>query len=169
MRVGDAMGPAIATVEMRTPIEDVADLMRSLHCDVLPVDDDGSFAGLITANDVLLALVSPPVADGTGLSQTMRGAPVHDRAMISSDATIDEAVRRMAELHVDHLGVVEEGSVVGILRLADLAPALRGPRTSIRIRTVHLTQGARARMTALLARAGAWLDDRRATGDRTTA
>ena len=134
MRITEAMAPVVATIEAATPLEGVADLMRARHCDVLPVTDKGEFIGLITAQDVLLALVAPVTASSKTSAQVVRSAPVHEKAMIGATATTDAAVRKMAEMHLDHLAVVDGQEVVGMVRLADLAPMLHGPGPTMRDR-----------------------------------
>lgn len=159
MRVRDVMEPAAATIEADTPVEGVADLMRARHCDVLPVAERGRFLGLITADDVLLALVAPPAAGTTTSAQVVRRAPIHDRVMISGDESVSEAARMMASLHADHLAVVDGQEVIGLIRLADVAPRL-GPGGAVRSVLLRPAGALRHRLAAMWQRVTHWIEGR---------
>lgn len=130
MDVRTAMDPAAIPVEAATPLEHVADLMRARGADVLPVTDHGEFVGLVTARDVLLSLAAPPAVAGVLPTQMMRTLPSHGAAWIAADAPVTDAAHLMATLHVDALAVLDDGAVVGLIRLCDLAPLLHGPMAS---------------------------------------
>ena len=128
MDVRDAMNPAVITVHTGAALEQVADLMRARGTDLLAVTDDGRFIGLVRATDVLLQLSAPPAAGGSRPTQLMRGMPTHAGAAIREDAPVVDAAHLMASLHVDALAVLDEqGQVVGVIRVGDLAPLLHGP------------------------------------------
>lgn len=128
MDVSEAMNPAVTTVHAGTALEEVADLMRARGTDLLAVSDDGRFAGLVRATDVLLQLAAPPAAGGSRPSQLMRSMPTHPGAAIQQDAPVTDAAHLMATLHVEALAVLDDdGRVVGLIRLGDMAPSLHGP------------------------------------------
>ena len=104
MVVRDAMNPAVTAVGAGTGLEQVADLMRARGTDLLAVTDDGTFVGLV------------------------RALPTHAGAAIGEDAPVADAAHLMAALHVEALAVLDDqGRVVGLIRMGDLAPLLHGP------------------------------------------
>lgn len=128
MDVRDAMNPAVTAVGAGTGLEQVADLMRARGTDLLAVTDDGKFVGLVRATDVLLRLSAPPAAGGSRPTQLVRALPTHAGAAIGEDAPVADAAHLMAALHVEALAVLDDqGRVVGLIRMGDLAPLLHGP------------------------------------------
>ena len=128
MDVSDAMNPAVTTVESGATLEDVADLMRARGTDLLAVTDDGRFAGLVRATDVLLQLAAPPATGASRPSQLVRAMRTHSGAAVHRDAPVTDAAHLMATLHVEALAAIDDdGRVVGIIRVGDLAPLLHGP------------------------------------------
>ena len=98
--------------------------MRRRRSGFVPIVDSQRtkrVTGVVNAKDVLLHLVrlDRPASQVT-VKACMRESPT-----ISSDADLQEAVRLMKQSAARHLPVVEDGKLVGVLSLQDIAMATR--------------------------------------------
>jgi CBS domain-containing protein len=96
--------------------------IRMRRCDVsaLPVSRGQRLVGIVTERDVVTA-----VADGVDPATSSVADYMTDRPVaVGPDEDVAVAARRMTELGVRHLPVVDAGRLVGMLSMRDLqAPA----------------------------------------------
>lgn len=120
---------------MKTPVacspEDslsrVAQIMWDVDCGVVPVvSSDGSLAGMITDRDLCMAAYTRGAALGAMTAGSVMSKEVHT---CSASDSIGHAVRVMAEKQVRRLPVIEEGKLVGLISLADVAQKIAGYHT----------------------------------------
>ena len=101
------------------------ELMRRRRCGFLPVVDTptgGRVVGVVTDRDLALYLAQADVpASQASVNACMTPRP----AMVGPGADLEEAARIMEERAVHRLPVVEEGRLVGVLSLKDIALAAR--------------------------------------------
>lgn len=99
---------------------DAAKAMRDGDFGAVIVADGGTVKGILTDRDIVVRAV----ADGKDPSQTQVGdICTTDPNTLAPDDSIGDAVRNMTEADVRRLPVVEDGSVIGIVSLGDLAKA----------------------------------------------
>jgi CBS domain-containing protein len=108
--------PPLLTAEVDDSLAEAAGRMQWHAVGALPVYERHALVGIVTERDVTAA-----VADGidplaTPVSAYMTPSP----ATVRPDDDLVVAVRRMAELGVRHLPVLEEGRLVGMLSMRDL-------------------------------------------------
>ena len=119
MNVSDIMSPHIVSIRHDEPVSAAARLLTRHNLGSLPVcGADGNLRGMVTARDIVLRCVAAeedPLAVPVGDIMSRRCATV------PPDADVREAARRMAAEQVRRLPVVEDGRLVGILSLGDLA------------------------------------------------
>jgi len=116
----------VGAVETRTPqtitpetaVSTAAELLRRPEIPALPVIEDGSVAGIVTASDIV-ALVAE-TEDQPSISAIM-SSPV---STIAPGATLLEAANCMQTAGVKHLPIVEDGVYLGLLSADTLAPYL---------------------------------------------
>lgn len=119
MQVKDLMSSGVISI---TPDENAALAARLLsrhNVGALPVcSSDGKLRGIVTDRDIVLRCVaaeSPP--EQTRVREIMSRNVV----TVSPEDDLREASKRMAADQIRRLPVVEEGRVIGMLSLGDLA------------------------------------------------
>ncbi|MFI2435846.1 CBS domain-containing protein [Streptomyces sp. NPDC018693] len=115
------------TVTERTPLTEVAQLMRERNIGDVIVAEADEVRGLVTDRD----LVVRAIADQRDPASTTVGEVCsHDLVTCSSQDDIDVAVRLMREHALRRLPVIDDGRLVGALSLGDLAVE-RDPRSAL--------------------------------------
>ncbi|NLL71208.1 MAG: CBS domain-containing protein [Epulopiscium sp.] len=116
MKVKDVMTQDVYTVQANDPIWKAAQVMRDANVGAVPVQDRNEMVGIITDRDIAIRDVASQQS-----SQTCKD--IMSTGVISCDANtdIDEVSDLMAEHQVRRLPVMENGEIVGMVALADLA------------------------------------------------
>ncbi|WP_053956581.1 CBS domain-containing protein [Inediibacterium massiliense] len=117
MKVKDLMTKKIAMANPDTPLTQVAEKMKKLNVGSIPVCDGSKKAiGIVTDRDIVLKGVS------TG-NINMDAQSVMSNHLIYATPEMDahEAANIMAKHQIRRLPVVENGKLVGMLAIGDLA------------------------------------------------
>jgi len=119
MKVKDCMCHDICYVKPNTSIYDVTKIMSSNHIGCLPVcDDNARVVGLVTDRDITLRCVAcDKDAKQTPVSEIMSC----NVCCCETEDELYQAETKMAQNQIRRLPVTENGKVVGILTLGDLA------------------------------------------------
>ncbi|MCV2457778.1 CBS domain-containing protein [Streptomyces sp. ICN988] len=117
-QVRDIMTGTPVTVGPQTPVEAVARQMREDDIGAVLVSEGDQLQGLVTDRDIVVRLLAD-TADLTG--KTVRDACSSEMMTVSPDDEVGQAVRLMQEGAVRRLPVVDNGRLVGIVSLGDLA------------------------------------------------
>lgn len=119
MQVRDLMSNGAVTIDPSESASLAARLLARHNVGALPVcGDDGRLRGIITDRDIVLrCLATEEDPRRTTVGQIMtRGCSV-----VSPNDDVREASRLMAEAQVRRLPVTDDGIVVGMVSLGDLA------------------------------------------------
>lgn len=140
VKVRDVMTRDVITITPDAALKEAAVTMTRHHVSGLPVVEGGRLVGIITEADFVTKLAE----DGDGLlslvfgrrDSEMRGrvseAMSRDPHTIGPDELATVAARRMAELHVKRLPVVDDsGRLVGVVSRADLMSIFARPDENI--------------------------------------
>ncbi len=123
MVVRDLMNPSVVTVEPGSSAALAARLISRHNVGALPVcGSDRKLRGMVTDRDIVLRCVA---AEEDPAQTPVRDIMTRGCASIAPGADCREATRLMAEQQVRRLPVVEDGKLVGIVSLADLAKSRR--------------------------------------------
>ncbi len=119
MQVRDIMNKSVVSVSPDEPTKLAASLLSRYNVGSLPVcTEDGSLRGIITDRDIVLRCVAtgddPSV---TPVKEVMSGRILS----VLPEDDIKKASDLMAQGQVRRLPVLQEGKVVGIVSLGDLA------------------------------------------------
>ena len=114
MLVRDYMVTDVVCVEIPGNRDDVLRILKRTGISGVPVLKDGELVGIITRKDLLRK------ADETQLGLLMTPDPV----VIRPDAPISEAAQLMIRHNIRRLPVVENGTMIGIISVADLVAAI---------------------------------------------
>jgi acetoin utilization protein AcuB len=118
MRVAEIMNPDPVTVAPKTPVGQALKLMQQHQIRHLPVIDNGSMVGWISARtlrEVLLASMLEVITVGDVMVQ----APISE----TPDTSVEEAARLVHEHRIGGLPVLEGDALVGVLTVNDLLSA----------------------------------------------
>ncbi|MEW6245906.1 MAG: CBS domain-containing protein [Nitrospirota bacterium] len=98
-------------------VRDAAKKMRDERIGSLLVEKNGDLVGIITDTDV----VRRAVAGGADLNKmTVQDIMTSPIATIEAMRTVQDAHDMMGDLGVRHLGVTEQGKLVGLISVRDL-------------------------------------------------
>ena len=117
-KVRDIMNTQIISVPSSAPIIEVAHQMKNRGMGVIPICDQGKFRGLITERHIVTEIIAnavDPVVETAG-SVTNKHQPA-----ISPDEEIMQAAKVMVNNDVQVLAVVQNGELLGLLTLEDVA------------------------------------------------
>src|SRR5690242_10012728 len=128
MKVSEVMTTEVETVQMNSTLEEAASIMKVENVGAIPVvDEDDDLVGIITDRDIVVRCV----AEGKDPADTsVEEVLSHELETIEPDVDIDEAARLMADKQIRRLPVCEEGELIGMISIGDLAVKAGRPETS---------------------------------------
>lgn len=118
MRIRDVMTKDIAYVSVNDTVEKAAQLMSQYDIGSVPVCDGGKVVGIVTDRDITLRSVAK---GNESRSQSVRDIMTSNPVFCSPDQDIHDAVRIMGERQIRRLPIVENGNLVGMVALGDVA------------------------------------------------
>ena len=119
MKVSDIMTSHVICVGQEESVGTAARLLKRYNLGVLPVcDGAGRLRGVVTDRDIVLRCVA---AEGDPARLTV--SEIMSRGVVTAGRSedIDEISRRMAARQLRRIPVTEEGRIVGMVSLCDLA------------------------------------------------
>ena len=124
MKVSEIMTRDPETANLGTSIGDIAGMMRDLNVGIIPVvKDSGELAGVITDRDITIRVV----ADGLNpFDNSVQDFLSPNPISVSSSDSVETARDLMSEHQIRRLLVVDDGKLVGILSIGDVATKDRG-------------------------------------------
>jgi CBS domain-containing protein len=112
------MATDLATVDPHAPLAEAARLMRDEDIGAVIVEEQNELVGLLTDRDIAIRAV----ADNRSVQDTeVQEIASKDLQTLRPDDDVEVAVELMRKTAVRRAPVVDEGRVVGILSLGDLA------------------------------------------------
>ncbi len=116
--VQDVMSKNPITLGANTPLVEAARAMRDNDIGVVVVENNGQLLGLVTDRDIVVRAI----ADNKDVSSTnLQSICSKDVTTVSPDQSDTDAVQLMRQKSIRRLPVVQNGKVVGILSIGDLA------------------------------------------------
>lgn len=118
MKVRDVMTKHISMAGTNTPISQVAKKMKDLNVGSIPITNNQQQpVGIVTDRDIVIRGVVAGISGNDSIEKVMSKKVIS----VSPDADIHEAARIMGENQIRRLPVVENGRLVGIVAIGDLA------------------------------------------------
>ena len=118
MKVREIMTDKVATASPDTTLEAIAVMMKDEDAGAIPVVEDDELIGLVTDRDIVLR----GIAEGLDVTETTVDSILSDDLeTVESGADVSEASRLMSRKQIRRLPVVENGRLVGIVSLGDIA------------------------------------------------
>ncbi|MEO9256441.1 MAG: CBS domain-containing protein [Tepidiformaceae bacterium] len=115
-KVRDFMTAEIVTVSVHSDLADAARLMRDSDVGVLPVMDGDKVRGVITDRDIVIRGLADQKATAS-VGEIMKDGLIS----LSPDDDEHHAVSLMSEHNVRRLPVMENGRLVGMVSVGDIA------------------------------------------------
>ncbi|AMX84150.1 inosine-5'-monophosphate dehydrogenase [Geobacillus subterraneus] len=107
-------------VQYCTPLDNIYEVavkMREFNVGAIPIVDDGRLVGMITDRDLVVRGMAEKHPGSTAVTEVMS----RDLVTLSPDDSLQKAADVMARHQIRRLPVVENGRLVGIVALGDLA------------------------------------------------
>lgn len=113
----DVMSGDVVFCSPDQSVKEVAELMNSHNIGSIPVTENGRFEGIITDRDITIRTTAKGLDNATVLDC------MSSKSLISGtpDMDVHEAARLMSDHQIRRLPIVENGRVIGIVSLGDLA------------------------------------------------
>ncbi|MFD0680443.1 MULTISPECIES: CBS domain-containing protein [unclassified Paenibacillus] len=107
-----------ATVTLKDNVYEVAVKMKQEDTGFIPVVDGKKLIGVITDRDLVIRGFAAKKEGSTAVSEVMSSNKI---TSATPETTVDEAAKLMASQQIRRLPVVENGELVGIVSIGDLA------------------------------------------------
>jgi CBS domain-containing protein len=121
MKVKDISLKEVHSADSTTTVNEAASMMKRHGVGILPVCEDGRLLGMLTDRDIVIGCVAAGMdVKECQVKEFMTSEPV----TIAPNMDIEEAAEVMGKEQVRRLPVVEDGNLVGMLSLGDIAMAL---------------------------------------------
>lgn len=119
MQVRDLMSQGVVTIDPSESAALAARLLSRHNIGSLPVcGEDGRLRGIVTDRDIVLRCIA---AEEDPTKTPVRDIMTRNCAVVSPNDDAREATRMMASTQVRRLPVTEDGKVIGMVSLGDLA------------------------------------------------
>lgn len=118
--VRTVMQRMVASIDPSVTLREAAGALSAADVGTLAIMDGPALAGIVSERDIVRALAEGADPDGMSVADVMSPDP---RYLTLGDSTTT-ALEIMLHAKVRHLPVVDEGELVGILSIRDLARAL---------------------------------------------
>ena len=118
MKAKDIMTEKPESVTPGTNIADVARIMRDMNVGIVPVADDDRLLGVITDRDITIRVTAAGMAPQDVTVQDFMSPNVET---VSPGDSVDEVRKIMAEKQIRRVMVVDDGKLVGVISLGDVA------------------------------------------------
>lgn len=117
MQIQEIMTKSVKTVAPSDSIKKAAEIMQSVDCGSVPVTDGDKVVGMVTDRDIVVK----QIAGGKSPDSPVKECMTSDVVTAKPDTDAQDAADIMADNQVRRLPVVENGKLVGIVAIADLA------------------------------------------------
>ncbi|WP_416198294.1 MAG: CBS domain-containing protein [Sporanaerobacter sp.] len=118
MKVKDIMTTNVQCANQSATLEEVSNQMKSLNVGSIPICDSGNrLLGIVTDRDIVVRGLSQGLQSQAMAKDVMTVSPV----TVSPDTDVTEATRLMSEHQIRRIPVVENGILVGIVAIGDVA------------------------------------------------
>lgn len=111
------MSKKVLKVKRGVKIKKVAEMMRDKRVGSVLVSDGNSYAGIVTDADVVRRVVAEGLDPNTTPVEKVMTTPL---LAIESDRSVVDANDIMDQEHIRHLGVIENGKIIGVISVRDL-------------------------------------------------
>ncbi|MDD2430195.1 MAG: CBS domain-containing protein [Firmicutes bacterium] len=116
-KISDIMTTDVVTGRMSETISEVAVKMAKNDIGFIPIVDGVNLVGVITDRDLVIRGYTREFEGTTPVSEVMTNRCI----TVSPETTVDEASNLMAEHQIRRLCIAENGRLIGVCAIGDLA------------------------------------------------
>lgn len=116
MQVRDVMSTSVQSCSNQDDLSTVASKMQALNIGSLPVVENNQVVGMVTDRDMVVR----GLTNGTP-NDSVESVMSNNVVTVSPTASLEEAAQLMSQHQIRRLPVVENGNLVGMVSLGDLA------------------------------------------------
>lgn len=116
MNVSDVMTKNPRTIAPNDSIQRAASIMKEVDTGFVPIVENGKVVGVVTDRDIVIRAVAAGSFD-----KAVSEIATTELVSVSSGATTREAEKLMSERQVRRIAVIDNGRLVGIVSLGDIA------------------------------------------------
>lgn len=117
LRAYDLMTRSVASATPKTPVSQVASLMRDLNIGDVLVIEEGQLRGIVTDRDLAIHVLTNGATSSSPVEKYMST----DVVTGTPDWSVEQLADVMGKYQIRRLPIVQDGNVVGIVSLGDLA------------------------------------------------
>jgi CBS domain-containing protein len=117
LKIREIMTTDVRTVSANDSISEAANIMKQLDVGAVPVLDNKILVGIITDRDLVLRAV----AEGKNSEERVSTIMTKDITSVNPDMDVHKVADLMASKQIRRLPIVENGSLVGIVSIGDMA------------------------------------------------
>jgi CBS domain-containing protein len=117
MNITEVMTSNVETCNLKSSCGEVANKMKSLDVGVIPICEDGKLIGLITDRDLVVNGLANNFSANTQISEMI----TTDVITGTKHMSVEQAVEIMSQHQIRRLPIVEDGKLIGMVSLGDLA------------------------------------------------
>ncbi len=118
MKVRDVMTSEVATATADSTLQEIATMMKSEDTGAIPIVEEDELLGIITDRDIVIRCV----ADGRDPAEVVAEDILTENIeVVDPDTDVAEALELMGRHQIRRLPVVENGELVGMVSIGDLA------------------------------------------------
>jgi len=118
LKVEDVMVKEVITVDENSTVKEAADVMNRFEIGCLIVTKKGKAVGILTERDLLTRVVSQAKNPKKTKVELVTSKPL---IVVEPDMDLEEAAKLMFKMKIKKLPVVENGQLMGLVTLTDLA------------------------------------------------
>ncbi|ARM75047.1 CBS domain-containing protein [Acidianus manzaensis] len=119
MTIKDLITKEPITISSSSSIKSAAKMMREYNVGSLLVTSNGNAVGIVTERDIIQA-----ISDDISLDDKVSKIMTTNLVMAESNMDEGDAALLMANKKIRHLVVTENGKIIGVISLRDVAKAL---------------------------------------------
>lgn len=116
--IKDIMIREVLKIDLEKNARNAGEIMRRTRRDYLIVTKNGKPIGIVTDTDLIKKVVAKNLIPMHVKIKSIMSAPL---VVISKDKNILEATRKMKRSNIKRLAVTEDGKLIGVLSLSDIA------------------------------------------------
>ncbi len=116
MQVRDVMSTSVQSCSNQDDLSTVASKMQALNIGSLPVVENNQVVGMVTDRDMVVRGLTNGAPN-----DSIQSVMSNNVVTVSPTASLEEAAQLMSQHQIRRLPVVENGNLVGMVSLGDLA------------------------------------------------
>ena len=117
LKIKEIMTTDVRSISANDSISEAVNIMKQLDIGAVPVLDNSLLVGIITDRDIVLR----GIAAGKSMEESVSTVMTKDITTVTPDMDVHKAADLMASKQIRRLPIVENGRLVGIVSIGDMA------------------------------------------------